>query len=232
MQAIHYQVVILNFQIKKIKSQIGIVFWLSIIWRCSITKFSNFQLPHKIEKNCREILIQYIEGTQKNKIESTLRQSSYLLFKLNTTENETNHAVLISRYLPNLPVRLLLNKYCIFFYFKKSSELFSFLGIEKFITSDLLNTINLVAEKILPLGDDDSQKIIENFSKLKATLFKNELKRMVSKILHQLIGKRPHISLVECICYQIINSDVPISQKYTTENIARVLARLFNSNIE
>lgn len=217
-----------NQTTKKIACKEAILFWLSIIWRCSIASFTGFKLDRKLEKRVETILNNLLPSAEtETKHYEQLDAFSYRLFKLPPSDDSTKNSLSILKYNSSLPLRLILNEYILVFYYNNSTLPYSFFGLEKILEEAHINTFVDKVEKVINIDSKVEQEI--NF-KLTNTITKQKIKSietMVRTVFIETTGIQPSVNIVENLCYNIINSPVPTAQIYTIENYARVFAEFF-----
>lgn len=141
-----------------IKPQIGLLFWISVLWRISILKNLSLILKTNEEELLRKILNRHLNPKYRNidlniiKNDVDCLKLAYRLIRCPDFSNEKNKTVLFCSPYHKMPYSLLIDEYVLFFYFKKGqidNLIQDFFGFEKDLKGKFINTVNTGETKIL-----------------------------------------------------------------------------------
>ncbi|MGV3588112.1 MAG: hypothetical protein ACO1OF_13990 [Adhaeribacter sp.] len=177
-----------NIKLNKVKASIGILFWASILWRISVTKFTRFKgVTPKEEKKLRNILDlclgNSIEETKQNTVANLNLLSNLntlILVQEEILEPSAQFCFIFPEH--RFPYTFIINNYVIFFYLKAShfnglrQDAF---GYEKFMKRKLLNNSKEQKEKVLIIPQDFPKKANELLS---LTLINYRIKLIENKV--------------------------------------------------
>jgi hypothetical protein len=208
-----------DHNINEVQSGIALLFWSTILWRCSVTKFNGFKLQSKEERKLRNIInlclgISIEETTSNLQNNNSLLESfSSILMIENEPELPTAQVCIIHPY-HRFPYSLIINKHVLFFYFKNEhfdNKKQVFWGFEKLINKDLLNNTGSVYEKFLNVPQAISEKAKESINLLKASERHKFIDHVVLSLIKRLKNTLPSsifLSFFPTLVIEIIKTEV------------------------
>lgn len=174
---------------------ISFLFWLSIAFRLSIQKESDFQLKPKDEKKLRRILFKYL-NLDKKKIEPDLSDSdlSGMSYKL---LRSPNYSLERGTFLTNIPsysqpYSLMIGEFILFIYFKNThikGMTQDFYGSQKFKENAELNNA-FSKEHSYAIKDTELKNIINQFIKRGNSLRLNDFNLKLDFLYGRILGHR------------------------------------------
>lgn len=113
------------------------LFFMSIIFRMSVTRFGGFSLPFTFEENVRAILNKELNGAQETPTRAWFPLQIYVV---EPRENDTKNIVVNIPSIAN-PYYLFLNHFILFYYYKEKTlkeTPVSFWELEKYLVTEIL----------------------------------------------------------------------------------------------
>lgn len=217
-------------------TSIGLLFWMSVIWRMSIHRQYGTHLTSGEEETCRSILDRFLthsiasidkEGMKSHKL---LNRISYKLMRTpNFTDNHTT--LLFFNPMFRNPYSLLVDEYILLFSLKGNYiQLKDFYGIKDELSQSPINKVG-TEEKILPIEKEKMEKaVLQIIDKVKNI----KLSRIVKWLdeIHVKLGGEGSIMpawIKQQIFDEITSDEKKIGKKYSKvdikESILKVLSQ-------
>ncbi len=213
------------------QAPISRLFFLSIVWRVSISKTSALRLSDEAEKKLKTVVYDCLdedinEVLEKCKIHFD-RLFKFPLIVLFAKREEDSTKGIVYADTHRLPHFLIVNQFTLFYYEKErqlKSPPNSFFGL-----TDLIDKTELanVREKKFVIGKL-SQGQVEAFTqailKMMVDETRKEIRILFSKVHEIAYGTRPTDDVVYALTHKIVNSDSSAFDKYSYENISKQIA--------
>ena len=206
------------------------LFWLSVIWRCSITKFGTFQLKEKFEEQIRKILDKYLyvelirlrQNLDGQCTDMTKLPLSVFFSPFNP--KPTNNFLLLHP-MHNKPYSSIINEYVILLYEKAGhvgAIRQSFFSLEKkYQLKDLPNTNESTFHvHVIPLSD--WLDIIENLINFKAEDFINKLRNRFSYLFTKIFNKKPSQEVLNDFIIELMKGNHTEAERYSKSHITEI----------
>lgn len=209
-------------------SAVGLLFWMSVIWRMSIHKQYGTHLTTGEEETCRSLLNKYLPNSidsidiESMKSHKLLNRASY---KLMRAPNYTDHHATCLFFHPLFrnPYSLLIDEYILLFSLKGNYiQLKDFYGVKDEIGKTPINKIGS-DEKILPLTDEKMECVNSNIINKIKDLKLSQINKWLDRI-HIKLGGQGRImpSFIKKQIFDEITSDEKrLGRKYTLGDIAQ-----------
>lgn len=208
------------------KSEIGLLFWMSVVWRMSIHRQYGTWLTTGEEEICRRVLNRYLTTSissidvDKMKSDKDLKKVSYKLMRApNYSDEHTTflHFHPLFRY----PYSILLDEYILLFSLKGNFvQLKDFYGMKDEIGQAPINKLG-TDEKILPIAEDKMATVNLNAVNRIKDLKLSKINKWLDTIHIKLGGKGANMpaSIKQQVFDEITSDEKKIGMKYTTKDI-------------
>lgn len=212
----------------EIAPEISLLFWISILWRVSISKKQGFILKDKEGELLRRILNKHLNLKIKNIDSDSLKKDiecqnlSYRLIRC-PDYSESEATYLFCHPFHKMPYSIILDEYVLFFYFKKGhvdNLMQSFFGFENGLKGTGINTV-LVGENKIIYEKKTFKSCLENLVNLITDnrfknydwLFDEAHKKMGGQ------GSQMPLLLKQNIVNRLISDEKQLGRKYTFESL-------------
>jgi len=221
---------------------IGMLFWISIIWRISTQKILGFSLNETNQELLRQILDSFLpksikEINDKKFATSKITENiSYKLLRCSNCETERNKWLFIFPNLENV-ICIVIDEFLLVLSLNGNyDEIYNndCYGMNNYILNAPVNT-NSGNEIILPFDKTSYKSLIERIIKELNENFFNELNQYLDDIYKQITGRRNEtmpLNIKQEIIKEIITGQSKIGRKYTLREIVRIIIKkLIKHNI-
>ena len=204
------------------------MFWLSIIWRCSVTGLTQLALTDKDQRKIRNLLNDYQQGTDNEalltKHTDILKEISYKVYRSADYHKkcgpEKGSFFFVNRV--NQPYSMMVDEFVVMIYMKniyKKMPQPTFLGFEK-LDSKINNFEN--GELVWPLKTEEFavhiDKLVQFYKDLRIKSYESALDRLYRKIGHK--GSLPdHIK--NEVLREVAKEEITIGRKYTRADFSK-----------
>lgn len=217
-----------------IASEVGLLFWLSVIWRMSINKKSGAELTSFENETSRRILHKNlkkkisdidIEGIQTS---PDLNKITYRLFRCpNFTDKNPTHLLFHPKF--RKPYVLMVDEFILLLSFKNNYNDFinlNFFGLKKDVFQATVNQ-KISNEKIYPITEEDFISIHEELYEFMRNIRGDKLENYFNKVHRVAGGKGRKMSeeIKKEILKELKSEEKKLGRKYT-------IADLNNSTIK
>jgi hypothetical protein len=206
----------------------ALMFWLSIIWRGSITGRTDLKLSEKDARKIRKLLNDYKPGAPNAefiaKWASVLNEISYKVYRSPDYHKKIDleHGTFFYTSKSKQPYSMMIDEFAVLIYMKKSylnGVRGMFLGFEKL---DALSNNFTAGEIVYPLSVKDFSlhigKLVEFFKGIKLQWYESILNRLYHKIGHQ--GNMP-LHIKDEVLAQVTKDETKIGRKYTYDDFVK-----------
>ena len=207
------------------------VFFYSLIWRVSVSKFIGFKLPQNLENKLQDIINKTLELTLERTIQNFNKYSSNILgfpliiVKLEKTEHPTEMPILFHlKY--KRPFSIIINDYVILFYEKKRhlrSVKQSFFGITDMINPSELLNYNESDFKIGYLEEEKVKEIIKKIVEMQVEDEFNKMRQLYIEMFKNKFGRYPGKHLIKKFLKELVINDKKLGVKRTKESILEAM---------
>lgn len=206
----------------------ALMFWLSILWRGSVTGKTDLKLSSKHEGKTRNLLNQYEPGKPNkefiNKWSAVLDEISYQVYRSPDYHKKIDpeHGTFLFTSKNQQPYCLMVDEFAILIYMKRSylkAKLSTFFGFEK-----LKGELNTYAkgEAVTTLSVEEYGYFVSNVVRfikdIKLHWYESKLNRLYHKIGHK--GNMPK-HIIDEIIAQMTKDETKLARKYTYEEFVK-----------
>lgn len=178
----------------EVESELAILFWISIVWRISVTDIPGPKLQPKERERLRNTLnaclgnsIEEIKINTKKHISLMKEIRTIVLYEApNANPTGKMYSTNSSH---RFPYSYIINDYVLYFYFKKkhtNALKKAFFGLEKFQQKRLLNSINSKNEILYIISEDDANKAREEVNLIKVKERLSNVEKIISTYINRL----------------------------------------------
>jgi len=206
----------------------ALMFWLSIIWRISVTGKGNLRLSAKDQRKIRNLLNEYEPGTDNKefikKWSPVLDEISYQVYRSADYHKKIGpeHGTFLLDGRSKRPYTLMVDEFTVLIFMKKShlkQKAVTFFGFEK-LDGALSNYVS--GENVTPLSVEEYGKyvseVVQFMKNIKLGFYKAKLNRLYHTLGHQ--GNMPK-HIVNEVMDQMTNDEKKLGRKYTYEDFAK-----------
>lgn len=211
---------------KSIANDIPLFFWLSVVWRMSVTEDYGFSLGQDLNQTLQLYLKSYFELKENEQsIESTIRVVPFRYKILRCPDYcKTESGFMFAQYKNNV-LDVVIGEFVLRVFFKRE-EVFpnpSFLGSDFFFVNAPINH-GEKPEQIVKIGSEDYKTINAEFVKFASHLKRIEIERKLDLIWSWLgqLGKMP-IQLKAMFFENYYDETVKIGDRHEKKRFAEVL---------
>lgn len=212
----------------KISSGLAFLFWISILWRVSVTGRLGLNLSLKEISRLQRILNKYLAVNDDLYLDNTDPDLQNIGWKLLRSPEYPNATALYINPYHSKPYCVMIGEFLQFFYFNRNHEkglVQSFLGSEKILHQAPLNT-PFTGEIILPIKKELAShwyKALFNF------MAEERLKSydwMFNQVYKKFFGKESMPKKIKMEIIQEILSEKPIGIKYTHDELVKAMYKV------
>jgi hypothetical protein len=203
---------------KKDLDQIRLFFW-SIIFRMSCTRFGNFRLPTSFEENLRAILNEELNGAK----EHPIRKKFPLQICVVKARKSDSENIVLNVPVSSAPYYLFLNHFIVFYYYKEKSLAHHpqpYLGLEKYLDVNTLRETGKLS--ISKLKEQDYKDRSEAVLNSQAKEMNEQIVYYFTECYRKLVGYYPNQSLIKEFLEHLHNKQDSLG-KYTLEGLAVIM---------
>jgi hypothetical protein len=208
------------------------LFFLSIIWRCSVTKFLNLNLVASIEEKLRELLDKGLtEKTEElviaaGSIKDQLKQFSLGILHESNPDDSTRNICFIHQS-NKAPYYFIFNEFIILFYYKRKS-LYNppdkCFGLENLRFKELIN-FKEDKFKIGILSKDQWNDFRINVVRHLVKIMSKRIEYLYTNLFERIRSLRPPRYLVNSVMREITGGSEDIIDNYSIRRIARIFQK-------
>lgn len=213
---------------KKTTNDIAAFFWLSVIWRMSISGEYGFCLPEHIEHELGALLNRYIQKKkQKESVDQLITELPFK-YKILWCRDycKQNSGCIYAKYYPlEKQLFLLLGDgvLCFNFDFSKIGKDVIFMETDTYLKIAPIND-GTSTEQIFEISNDDLSSIYRSFMKWGSRECIHQVICFLDKVWHQigLFGYMP-LRMKYFIIRQIYNDDTKLGDRFTKHRLAKII---------
>lgn len=224
-----------------VTTEIGLLFWMSVIWRISINTKNGKQLKKGENESIRIILDQILTDSIKTidviKIQrlNTLKKAGYKLIRCpNYTKNSPSFLFFHPEF--DKPYSLLIGEYILLFSFKSNFIHYNtrdFFGLKEEATLSPLNKLNS-NESIFPISINEMKKIhdgiIEKIRDIRLEFIIHFLDNLHIKLGG--LGKEMPPELKKMVLEEVSSGSKKLGRKYTLQDLRDSTYKILKENTE
>jgi len=220
-------------------SALGILFWMSVIWRMSIHRRYGTHLTLGEEENCRSILNRFLSHSidsidiKSMKSHKQLKRTSYKLMRAPNFSD--NHATLLFFHpMFRNPYSLLIDEYILLFSLKGNFiQLKDFYGIKEELSQSPINKIE-TEEKILPIVEAKMREAISLITDKLANIKLSQIDKWLDKIHVQLgeEGTTMPAWIKKQVFEEITSDKKRIGRKYSKKDIEESILKVLSQFVK
>lgn len=205
------------------------LFWLSIVWRCSVAKFGSFSIDTKSENRIKSIIHNSLGDNVKDTRElidkncSTINEETIGVLYAIETDDYLKNLVFLSPFL-QMPYSLIINDFYIFFYSKyghvKAMKQSMFKLDNEFKHEDYINGPKCSSIKIGIIPSDKFNASREYVYGLKAKDFLDKAVKLHDDTFILVTGKTPNREITANFVDILVNEkNVNLNERYKENRI-------------
>ena len=212
----------------------AMMFWLSILWRTSVTDNTSFQLSDKDERKIRTLLNEYQPGQSNEefiaKFAHILDEIHYKVYRSPDYYKKVGHSMGTFLYMgkQRQPYTFIVDEFVVMVYLKTKhlkEHQQMFFGLEK-LEAEPNNYLN--GEFVYPLNVADfsvyMERFVESIKQLRLRAYNNNLDKLYRKIGHK--GTLPEHIRAEVLA-QITKDETRLGRKYTYADFVKCTTEVF-----
>jgi hypothetical protein len=226
----------------KITDDIPLMFWISVIWRISVTKNLGIELNPDVEKHQHELIKSYFASKDKNEDVSSIINNSNCRYKIIQSDLfGENNASFISAEYNNDILTVMLGDFLVVFAFcgKELPNDYSYFGIENKVREAIWND-GKTPEQILHVSTEEYKKVIDEFvHKAANEKIKNEKDLINQSLKMAFVSPMPdsfYEQFDDEYIKRLCGENVKLGDKYTYERrmklTLQILKERFNIPLE
>jgi hypothetical protein len=214
--------------VNKILKELAFLFWVSVLWRVSISKKYGLILIEGEEELLRSFLINHLKEKVSDiniaQIEGD-QQGMKLAYRLIRCPQYPDPTFLLCHWKHTNPYTILIDEYVLFFYFNsdmidKTKQ--DFFGFENYLNKPSTNTLKQ-GERIMPIKESEFKNCLWNLAIYLADARLKHYNWLFDEIYKKLQGTLMPEDLKKAILNEIMSEEKKLGRKYTYDDLCKTM---------
>lgn len=220
-------------------SELGLLFWISVVWRMSIHGIYGVRLAPGEEETCRRILDRCLApdktsiNVNKMRVDKDLKRISYKLMRApNYSDNHSTFLFFNPLY--RHPYSILIDEYILLFSLKSNYvQLKDFYGLKDEISQAPINKVG-IDEKILPIENEKLNTVNTNLINKIKDIRVGFINKYLDNVYNKLggVGKGMPPQIKQEVFDEITSDQKKIGRKYTHDDLVSSVMKVLSQYIK